>query len=50
LEKKVQAVWDVAAGPPRRLSAAEFARFVTQFEEIKTALARGALRLKSTAD
>jgi hypothetical protein len=50
LEKKVQAIWDVAAGPPRRLSASDFARFVTQFEEIKTALARGALRLKSTAD
>jgi hypothetical protein len=43
LKKKIQAVWEVAAGPPRRLSASEFAHFVTQFEEIKAAVAKGAI-------
>jgi hypothetical protein len=46
-EKNLQLVWQIATGPPLKLSAAEFARFVTQLDEIKVALAKGTLRVKS---
>jgi hypothetical protein len=49
-ERKLQLVWQIAVGPPLKLSAAEFARFVTQLDEIKAALAKGTLRLKPSAD
>lgn len=42
-EKKVKGAWQLAAGPSRKLTAAEFARFVTQLDEIKAAQARGLL-------
>jgi hypothetical protein len=48
--KKLQGIWRIATGPPRRLPAAEFAHFVTDLEEVKTALARGAVHLKTKAD
>jgi len=46
-EKKLQVVWQMAGGAPTKLSAAEFARFVTQLDDIKAALAKGTLRLKT---
>ena len=47
-EKKLQVVWQMAGGAPTKLSAAEFARFVTQLDDIKAALAKGTLRLKTS--
>jgi hypothetical protein len=48
--KKLKGIWHIATGPPRRLPAPEFARFVTELEEVKAALARGAFHLKTKAD
>jgi hypothetical protein len=48
--KKLHGICQIATGPPRRLPAAEFARFVTDLEEVKAALARGALHFKTKAD
>jgi hypothetical protein len=42
-ENKVKGVWRLAVGSPRKLPAAEFARFVTQLDEIKAAQTRGLL-------
>jgi hypothetical protein len=49
-EKKLRLVWNIAVGPPVKLSASEFARFVTQLDEIKAALAKGTLALKTRTD
>ena len=46
-EGKVKGVWRLAAGSPRKLTAAEFARFVTQLDEIKTAQKRGLLQIQN---
>ncbi len=46
-EGKVKGVWRLAAGSPRKLTAAEFARFVTQLDEIKTAQKRGLLQFQN---
>jgi len=46
-EGRVKNVWRLAAGSPQRLTAAEFARFVTQLDEIKTAHTRGFLHFSN---
>jgi hypothetical protein len=46
-QKKVKDVWRFAVGSPRKLTAAEFARFVTQLDEVKTAQSRGLLQFRN---
>jgi hypothetical protein len=40
-EGKVNSAWRLAAGTPRKMRAVEFARFVTQMDEIRAAQVRG---------
>jgi hypothetical protein len=41
---KLNKTWQLAAGSPRRLTAAEFARFIIQLDELKAAHNRGILQ------
>jgi hypothetical protein len=46
LEKKVNALWQLAYGPPRRLSAQHFARVVADLAQVEAAWANESLRFE----
>ncbi len=46
-QRKLKDLWRLAVGSPRKLTAAEFARFVTQLDEVKTAQLRGILQFRN---
>jgi hypothetical protein len=46
LEKKVNALWQLAYGPPRRLSAQHFARVVADLAQVESAWANESLRFE----
>jgi hypothetical protein len=46
-QRKLKDLWRLAVGSPRKLTAAEFARFVTQLDEVKAAQLRGILQFRN---
>jgi len=46
-QRKVKDLWRLAVGSPRKLTAGEFARFVTQLDEVKAAQLRGILQFRN---
>jgi hypothetical protein len=46
-QRKLKDLWRLAVGSPRKLTAAEFARFVTQLDEVRAAQLRGILQFRN---
>jgi len=46
-QRKLKDLWRLAVGAPRKLTAGEFARFVTQLDEVKAAQLRGILQFRN---